>query len=108
MTFFGFIYTTPGQLINQDFFQNSACIRKYYNTKESKYYDTEDSEFRWPIISYGTYNSDNKFYCIILGRCQEETVNIILSGQNHCKTDEEINRIVGYNSAAHLYFIIQM
>ena len=79
-------------LINYSFFQNSACIRKYYNSKEGKYYDTEDSEFRWPVIAHGTYNSDNKFYCIILERCQEETVNLILSGQNHCRTDEEIKK----------------
>ena len=93
-------------LINQSFFQNSACIRKYYNSKERKYYDTDDPNFRWPIIAHGTYKSDiNKYYCIVIERCKEETVNLILNGENHCKTDEEVKRVLGLNSAAHLYFI---
>ena len=49
--------------------------------------------------------SDNKFYCIILERCEEETINLILNGNNYCRSDDEIKKIIGYNSAAHLFFI---
>ena len=43
-------------LINFDFFEKSACIRKYFNSLEKKYYDTWESKFRWPEIAHGTYN----------------------------------------------------
>ena len=92
-------------LVNYNFFQNSACIRKYFNSNEQQYYDTWDPQFRWPVIAHGTYNSDNKFYCIILERCEEETINLILNGNNHCKSNDEINKIIGFNSAAHLFYI---
>ena len=92
-------------LINHDFFHNSACIKKYFNSIEQKYYDIWEPNFRWPVIAHGTYNSDNKFYCILLERCKEETLNIILNGNNHCRNDDEINTLIGYNSLAHFFFI---
>ena len=92
-------------LVNHNFFEKSACIRKYFNSKEQKYYDTSDPKFRWPLIAHGKYNPDNKFYCIILERCSEETINLILNGDNHCKSDNEIKSIIGVSSAAHFYFI---
>ena len=92
-------------LINLNFFPNSACIRKYYNAKEQKYYDTWDSNFRWPVIAHGTYNSENKFYCIVLEKCSNQTLNLILNGNNDCRSDDEIKEIIGFSSAAHLYFI---
>ena len=91
-------------LINLSFFPNSACIRKYFNSKEQKYYDTDDPNFRWPVIAHGTYNSQNKFYCIALEKCAEETINLI-DGNKHCKSDDEIKELIGMSSAAHFYFI---
>ena len=92
-------------LVNHNFFQNSACIRKYFNSKEKKYYDTWEPQFRWPEMAHGTYNSENKFFCIILERCEEETINLILKGKNKCKSDDEIKNSIGYNSAAHFFYI---
>ena len=92
-------------LINIDFFPNSACIRKYFNSTENKYYDTWDPKFKWPILAHGTYNLENKFYCIAIEKCSEETINLILNGDNQCRSDDEIREIIGVGSAAHLYFI---
>ena len=92
-------------LINHKFFEQSACIRKYFNSKEQKYYDTGDPKFRWPIIAHGTYNPENKFYCILLERCAEETINLILNGDNHCRSDDEIKNIIGHSSTVRFYFI---
>ena len=43
-------------LINYEYFERSACIRKYFSKIDQKYYNTGDPKFRWPIISHGTYN----------------------------------------------------
>ena len=92
-------------LINLSFFPISACIRKFFNSTEQKYYDTGDHNFRWPVIAHGTYNSDNKFYCIVIEKCAEETINLILNDNKHCRNDDEIKEIIGFNSASHFYFI---
>ena len=92
-------------LINVDFFNKSACIKKYFNSTEQKYYNTNDPKFIWPIIAHGTFNSNNSFYSIILERCEEETVNLIMDKDTHCRSEDEINAIIGFNSAAHLFLI---
>ena len=53
-------------LVQYDFFERSACIRKYFNKEEQKYYNIGDPKFRWPIIAHGTYNKNAKFYKIIV------------------------------------------
>ena len=58
-------------LINQNYFENSACIRKYFNSNEQKYYNTDDKNFRWPNIAHGTYNKNNTFYLVTLEKCKE-------------------------------------
>ena len=93
-------------LINYDFFKKSACIRKFFNSKEQKYYDTGDPHFKWPVIAHGTYNSEiNKYYTLILERCQEETLNLILGENAHCRSNDEIKELIGFNSAVHFFYI---
>ena len=93
-------------LIKEDFFHNSACIRKYFSSSEQKYYSTDDPLFRWPVMAYGTFNSKNKFYSIILEKCQEETLHLINGEEkSHCRSEKEINEAIGFNAAAHLFFI---
>ena len=40
-------------LVNQKYYFQSACIRKYYDKDKGRYYTTEESGFRWPIIEKG-------------------------------------------------------
>ena len=49
-------------LIKYDFFKKSACIRKFFDSTKQKYYDTNDPEFKWPVLAHGTFNPNNKFY----------------------------------------------
>ena len=77
-------------LIQFDFFERSACIRKYFNKEEQKYYDVGDSKFRWPVIAHGTYNKKFKFYNIIAEKCEESTLNLILGEGYHCKNISEL------------------
>ena len=37
-------------LINFEHFTESACIRKYYNKNDKKYYETNDNNFIWPTL----------------------------------------------------------
>ena len=43
-------------LINFDFFEKCACIKKYFIHTEKKYYEIGDPNFVWPEIAYGTFN----------------------------------------------------
>ena len=96
-----------GYLIDYTFFEQSACIRKFFNASEQKYYDTGDPKFMWPRMSKGTYNPNKEYYTIILEKCEEETLNLILGENNqaHCKTEEEISKLINFNSVAHLYYV---
>ena len=94
-----------GYLIDYNFFNNSACIRKYFNSSEQKYYDTEDPKFTWPTLEHGSYHPQNKIYSFILERCQEDTISLILGEGNHCKNDEEIKELIFPQSGAHLFYI---
>jgi len=89
-----------GYLINHKFFEKSACIRKYFNSQEQKYYDTDHPKFRWPIMGRGTFNDDNIFYNIIIESCQEDTLNLILGNGYKCKKDPLIEL-----NTAYFYFI---
>ena len=92
-------------LINYDYFPKSACIRQYYDKNDQQYYDTKDSKFRWPVMAHGTSNKNKKYYALVLERCQEDTINLILGGDSHCKTNEELNNSIGTSSSAHFFYI---
>ena len=89
-----------GYLINYNYFEQSACIRKYFDSKEQKYYDTDHPKFRWPIIGHGTYNKNNIFYNIIIESCKEDTLNLILGDGFKCIKDQLIEL-----NTAYFYFI---
>ena len=87
-----------GYLINHKFFETSACIRKYFDSQEQKYYDTDHPKFRWPIMARGSFNDDNIFYNIIIESCKEDTLNLILGNGYQCKKDPliELNTVYFY------------
>ncbi len=84
-------------LITFQQFENSACIRKYFDKNSGKYYETDDPNFRWPIIEKGTSHPNRTFYGIIIEKCTEDEIHR-LSGYKECKTDIEIRNIVTKNS----------
>ena len=90
-----------GHLIYYQYYENSACIRKYFSSNDQKYYDTSDPKFRWPIIAHGTFHENNIFYNIIIEGCREDSIKLILGeGYDKCKKDttKELN-------TAYFYFI---
>ena len=92
-------------IINKDFFEKSACIKKYFNSAEQKYYDTNDPKFKWPIISHGTYNQNYSLYNFVIEKCQEETLNLIMGENYHCKSNQEIESFVSNLVVFYFYFI---
>ena len=94
-----------GHLINHDYFNKCACIRKYFDSKKQRYYDTNEPEFRWPSISVENPNQNTSFYTLFLERCEEKTINLILGEGSHCKNADEINKTIGFNSGVYLYYI---
>ena len=94
-------------IITYDFFERSACIRKYFSTKDQKYYDTNDPKFKWPVIAHGTYNPNTKIYNIVIESCKEDTVDLILGEGSHCRETEfkELNQNFSYFAVAYIYFI---
>ena len=94
-------------LITQKHFIKSACIRKYFNSSEQKYYDTNDINFKWPIMAHGNFNPNRKFYTVILTKCCSNILNIVFNGSYNCKNDTEREEEFKYGGAIHFNFIDQ-
>ena len=95
-------------LINYEYFERSACIRKYFSKIDQKYYNTGDPKFRWPVISHGTYNKDYGIYNIIIERCQNNILKLILGEGYECQKRsefEELYRNFTLYGEAFFYFI---
>ena len=84
-------------LINFQYFEESACIRKYYDKNNRKYYDVSDPNFKWPIIIKGCSNPNRTFYGIIMEKCRNDKAHE-LSGYPECKNETEINNAINKNS----------
>ena len=82
-----------GYLITQDKFEQSACIKKYYDKNKKKYYDIGDQNFVWPIIHHGMSHPDANMYGVIIEKCKNDTLRA-LSGARICKTPEYIEEYV--------------
>ena len=91
-------------IISNKFFSKLACIRKYYDSKEGLYYDTNDQKFRFPSISHGTLNLNNKLYTIVIQDCKQSILDKVFNGKIKCKNISEYNMIM---KVANLNFIDQ-
>ena len=78
-----------GYLINFDYYEQSACIRSYYDHSKKQYFKTEEDGFKWPIIEKGCSHPDATYYGIIMQRC-DETPEILKSQGPACKSEDEI------------------
>ena len=90
-------------LINQDYYTESACIRKYYDKNKQKYYDTTDPNFRWPILLKGCSNPDRTYYGIIMQKCTDASEFLQTNGGPQC---HDSNVIEDYIDSVSLNFQI--
>ena len=56
------------ELIDFKYYEQSACIRKYYDSKTHKYINTGEKKFRWPVIEKNNDHPDRTYYGIIIQR----------------------------------------
>ena len=80
-------------LIDFDYYEQSACIRTFYDHHKKQYFKTGEVGFRWPVIEKGCSNPKRTYYGIILQRC-DEAPEILKSQGPTCKTSEEITEEV--------------
>jgi len=80
-------------LITHKYYEQSACIRKYYDAAKMKYFNTEEEGFRWPVIKKGCSNPERTYYGIIMQRCDKAT-EFIKSQGPECKSSSEIDQII--------------
>ena len=78
-------------LMEFEYFEKSACIRKYYDKNKKIYFNTGEEGFRWPVVSKGCSNPDRTYYGIILQRC-DESPNILKTQGPDCKNESEITK----------------
>ena len=78
-----------GYLIDFDYFEQSACIRRYYDKEKKKYFNTGEKGFRWPIVEKGCSNPDRTYFGIILQRCDKIPDFLKEQGQE-CKSEDDI------------------
>ena len=84
-------------LINFENFLGSACIRKFYNKNDGKYYETTDKNFRWPTIAHGSSNPNVTLYGIIMEKCKNDSLRVNLE-KKFCKSDSEINEYIAHTT----------
>ena len=77
-------------LITQKYYEQSACIRKYYDATKKKYFNTEEEGFRWPVIKKGCSNPERTYYGLIMQRCDKADEFIKEQGPE-CKSSSEID-----------------
>ena len=95
-------------LITYEYFNKSACIKKYYNSTEQKYYDIGDPKFIWPDIAHGTFNESNKLYGLYTIKCDNKIINDILGTGYQCKNDSEVDNYLKPKKGSkvlHFHFI---
>ena len=92
-----------GHLITQDYFTQSACIRKYYNKNEKRYYSTTDHGFIWPTVSKGNSNPDKTSFGIIMEKCKNDALRT-LAGSGNCKSDTDIENYI-YSSSINFFVL---
>ena len=80
-------------LITQNYYEQSACIRKYYDATKKKYFNTGEEGFRWPVIKKGCSNPERTYYGLIMQRCDKADEFIKEQGPE-CKSSSEIDQII--------------
>lgn len=89
-------------ILNFKHFEQSGCIRKFYNHTTQKYYEISEKGFIYPSIEKGCSHPNRTFYGIIIEKCRNNSLRNI-----PCKTDEQINEYISTHVGLELQIIDQ-
>ena len=81
-------------LVTQKYYEQSACIRKYYDKDKGRYFSTDESGFRWPVIVKGCSNPERTYYGIIMQRCDKADQFLKDYGGPPCKSPTDIDNVI--------------
>jgi hypothetical protein len=84
-------------------FNNSACLRYYYNSTEKIYYSIDNEKFIWPYLAHGTSQKNNIFLHTTIEKCTDNSPTNQLFGE--CPSQEEMDEYTSKIVAIFLYFI---
>ena len=90
------------ELIIYPHFTQSACIKKYYNSEENKYYNINEKGFIWPSLIHGCSHPNRTYYGIIIERCRNSSLR-----NQSCKSDDEIDKFINTHVGLSLQLIDQ-
>jgi len=67
-------YKKLNNLIDKKIFSKSACIKKYYNLEEQRYFNKGESGFKFPTLDHGASHPNRTLYGIIIETCQNNSL----------------------------------
>ena len=62
-------------VLKNEAYNNSACLKQFYNPTNGKYYNISDDNFEWPNIQHGASHSNYSYYGVIIRRCENSSIN---------------------------------
>ncbi len=73
------------KLLDENIFsKSSACIQRYYDSKQKRYFNINESGFIWPTLEHGSSHPNRTVYGIVVEKCQNN------SFKKDCNSEEEI------------------
>ena len=92
----------PHLFSNVENFTNGICIRHYYNSKEKKYYSSDEEGFVWPHLEHGISQRNNIYLTTIVQKCSNDSVINNIFGK--CPSQKEIDDYLKRYFGIYLYF----
>ena len=80
-------------IIDKVIYNNSACIRKYYDKSKEQYFNSGENGFKWPMLQRGMSNKNSTYYGIIVQRCDKAPEFLKAQGPE-CKSSAEIDEVI--------------
>ena len=84
-------------------FEGAACLKYYYNSKEKKYYSTEEKGYIRPYLAHGTAQKNNIFFHTTIQKCTNDSIMNELFGD--CPPQEEIDEYTTKIVAIFMYLV---
>lgn len=89
------------------FFQQSLCLKYYYDSQSGKYYTNNDNEFKYPFIK-NNFNNNNQTLSLNINveKCENNSFNSGFNTQYnyHCAPENEINIFLSELKDIYLYY----